>query len=64
MERFFGLHFDFHAGSNNRIGYRTEKEDIKAYIKAAKPDFIQCDCKGHPGYSSYPTKAGIPAPRH
>lgn len=62
MERFFGLHFDFHAGPNNRIGYRTEKEDIKAYIKAAKVDFIQCDCKGHPGYSSYPTKAGIPAP--
>lgn len=26
------------------------------------PYYIQCDCKGHPGYSCYPTKVGTPAP--
>ncbi len=58
QKRFFGLHFDFHAGNDVEIGGRTTVEDIEAYILAAKPDFIQCDCKGHPGNSSYPTKVG------
>lgn len=62
FKRYFGLHFDFHAGTEAKIGSRTSKEDISECIKAAKPDFIQCDCKGHPGYSSYPTKVGIAAP--
>jgi len=57
-ERFFGLHFDFHADNETEIGLRTNAEDIEAYLEAAKPDFIQCDCKGHPGNSSYPTKVG------
>ena len=57
-ERFFGLHFDFHADNTQRIGYRTVPEDIERYILTARPDFIQCDCKGHPGNSSYPTKVG------
>ena len=57
-ERFFGLHFDFHAGNNVEIGQNTNIEDIEKYIKDAKPDYIQCDCKGHPGNSCYPTKMG------
>ena len=57
-ERFFGLHFDFHADNETEIGLRTNAENIEKYIEAAKPDFIQCDCKGHPGNSSYPTKVG------
>lgn len=57
-ERFFGLHFDFHANNNTEIGMNTNIEDIEKYIKDAKPDYIQCDCKGHPGNSSYPTKVG------
>lgn len=60
-ERFFGLHFDFHADNDTEIGLNTNIEDIEKYIKEAKPDFIQCDCKGHPGNSSYPTKVGKPA---
>lgn len=55
-ERFFGLHFDFHAENETEIGVRTNPEDIEWYIKEARPDFIQCDCKGHPGNCSYPTK--------
>lgn len=58
-KRFFGLHFDFHAGNETEIGGNTTAEDIERYILECKPDFIQCDCKGHPGNSSYPTK--VPA---
>ena len=56
--RYFGLHFDFHALNDVEIGLRTTQEDIEQYILAAKPDFIQCDSKGHPGNCSYPTKVG------
>jgi hypothetical protein len=34
---------------------------VDSLIRAVKPDFIQVDCKGHPGFSSYPTKVGSPA---
>lgn len=57
-DRFFGLHFDFHADNETEIGTRTNPEDIEWYIQEARPDFIQCDCKGHPGNSSYPTRVG------
>lgn len=57
-KRFFGLHFDFHADNETEIGVRTVPEDIEWFITEAKPDFIQCDCKGHPGNCSYPTKLG------
>ena len=60
-KRFFGLHFDFHADNDTEIGGRTNAEDIQWYIDEAKPGFIQCDCKGHRGNSSYPTKVGKPA---
>jgi len=64
---FFGLHFDFHAkpteGYVIPIGGKTSKEMIFNIIDTAKPDFIQIDCKGHPGWSSYPTKAGNPYPK-
>jgi hypothetical protein len=35
---------------------------IDSIIDLVHPDYLQCDCKGHPGYSSYPTKVGNPAP--
>ena len=57
-KRFFGLHLDFHADNTTEIGIRTTAEDIERYITAARPDFIQCDCKGHSGNSCYPTKVG------
>ena len=58
LSRYFGLHFDFHAGNTNEIGGNTSAEDIAWYIEQAHPDFVQCDCKGHPGNSCYPTKIG------
>ena len=62
-EGFFGLHFDFHAGADcNEIGKNMSDDMVREIIEILKPDYIQCDCKGHAGYSSYPTKAGNPAP--
>jgi hypothetical protein len=35
---------------------------IERIIDLVGPDYLQIDCKGHPGYSSYPTKVGNPVP--
>ena len=60
---FFGLHFDFHANADTTdIGIKFNPHVIEKIIEATHPDYIQCDTKGHPGYSSYPTKVGNPAP--
>ena len=62
-DSFFGLHFDFHASENTKgIGAEFDPAVLEKIIAAVKPDFVQCDTKGHPGYSSYPTKVGTPAP--
>lgn len=62
-ESFFGMHFDFHAGPNQiNIGEFCDYDTLEELITAVKPDYVQCDTKGHPGISSYPTKAGNPAP--
>jgi hypothetical protein len=62
-DSFLGIHFDFHAGTDSdEIGKETTPEMIEAIIQKVQPDYLQCDCKGHPGYSSYPTKVGNPAP--
>ncbi len=56
-------YFDFHADYDCvNIGEHTTPEMLREMLDTVKPDFIQCDCKGHPGLSSYPTKVGTPAP--
>lgn len=61
---FFGLHFDFHAQENHTdIGKNFDELVLEELFETVKPDFVQCDTKGHPGISSYPTKAGNPAPQ-
>ncbi|MEI6276005.1 MAG: alpha-amylase family protein [Prolixibacteraceae bacterium] len=60
---YFGLHFDFHAGPDcKEVGKNVDADMVNNLIDKVKPDFIQVDCKGHPGYSSYPTKVGNPVP--
>lgn len=60
---FFGIHFDFHAKEQYEgIGQTVTEEMIRKVIRQVHPDFLQCDCKGHPGLSSYPTKVGNAAP--
>ena len=62
-DSFFGLHFDFHANKNDSvIGKTFTAEMIDSLLTMVQPDYIQVDCKGHPGISSYPTKVGNAAP--
>ena len=63
-DRYFGLHFDFHAKPNQtHIGKYFDAAAYRKLLSEAKPDFMQCDTKGHEGITSYPTKVGNPAPQ-
>ena len=56
---FFGIHFDLHASEDiTDAGKTLTPEMVDTFLTKVHPDFIQIDCKGHPGISSYPTKAG------
>lgn len=60
---FFGLHYDLHPNAQDTIlGLAATPEHIRAELEKVKPDFVQYDCKGHPGYAGYPTKVGTPSP--
>lgn len=62
-DSFLGIHFDFHAGTDcKEIGKNTTRPMIEDIINQVHPDYLQIDCKGHRGLSSYPTKAGNQAP--
>lgn len=62
-QAFFGMHFDFHAGINQEnIGENCSPQTIDRLLREVKPDYVQCDTKGHMGSTSYPTNAGYPAP--
>lgn len=63
-ESYFGLHFDFHATlQDTLIGKTLTDKMIDSLLLKVKPDFIQVDCKGHSGVTSYPTKVGNPPKR-
>ena len=56
---FFGVHFDLHASEDiTDVGKTLTYAMIDTFLARVRPDFIQIDCKGHPGISSYPTKVG------
>ncbi|HOV73484.1 MAG TPA: hypothetical protein PK967_05880 [Candidatus Hydrogenedentes bacterium] len=60
---FFGLHYDLHPGEKDtELGRETTHEHIRAELEKVRPDFVQYDCKGHPGWTGYPTKVGSPSP--
>ncbi len=62
-DSFFGIHFDFHARADDtNIGVNTTPAMVENIINLVRPDYLQIDCKGHRGFSSYPTKVGYPAP--
>lgn len=62
-DSFLGVHFDFHAGPDcMEVGRNTTPEMVNAVIDKIHPDYLQIDCKGHGGYSSYPTGTGHQAP--
>jgi len=35
---------------------------VERFLEAVRPDYIQYDCKGHYGYTSYPTEVGWASP--
>ncbi len=62
-DSFLGVHYDFHAGPDcTEIGRNTTPAMVENIIRQIQPDYLQIDCKGHRGLSSYPTKVGNPAP--
>ena len=62
-DSFLGIHFDFHAGPDcKEIGRNTTPAMVENIIDLVHPDYLQIDCKGHRGLSSYPTKVANPAP--
>lgn len=61
-ESFFGLHFDFHAEENTIVGENLRYDVVSKLLDEVRPDYVQVDSKGHPGYSSYPTRFGNQAP--
>ena len=56
-----GIHFDFHAQDGMTVADIYRPDTIERMLDAVKPDFVQCDTKGHAGLSSYPTKIGYQA---
>jgi hypothetical protein len=62
-DAFFGLHFDLHPNARDTVlGADVSEENIAALLDRVRPDYVQYDCKGHPGYAGYPTKVGWPSP--
>ena len=64
-ESVWGIHMDFHAKPEDDavIGATLREEDIREICRTLAPDFIEIDCKGHPGWASYPTSMGNAVPR-
>ncbi|MCL5269099.1 MAG: alpha-L-fucosidase [bacterium] len=60
---YFGLHFDLHPGARDTVlGADVSAENIDRLLARVKPDAVQYDCKGHAGYTGYPTQIGWPSP--
>jgi hypothetical protein len=61
-DSFFGIHFDLHASENStELGKTLTLEMIENFLELVQPDYVQIDCKGHSGISSYPTQVGFRA---
>lgn len=56
-ERYFGLHYDLHAGAGDTdLGTHCSEAELVPMLELMAPDFVQTDCKGHPGYTSWFSK--------
>lgn len=62
-DAFFGLHYDLHPNVHDtELGRETTYEHIRSMLERVGPDFVQYDCKGHPGWAGYPTRVGSASP--
>jgi len=60
---FFGIHYDLHASAGDTaLGQELTVEHLVERLSRVRPDWVQCDCKGHAGYTSWPTRVGSTAP--
>jgi hypothetical protein len=60
---FFGIHYDQHANAADTVlGMDLTYDHLRQRLEMVRPDWVQCDCKGHPGYTSWPTQVGTTAP--
>lgn len=60
---FFGIHYDLHANAGDtNLGAELSAEHFRAEMERIRPDWVQVDCKGHAGYTSWPTRTGSPSP--
>lgn len=62
-ESFWGLHFDLHpSAGDTELGAALTEEMVADLLARTRPDYVQYDCKGHAGYTGYPTAVGWPSP--
>ena len=55
--RYFGLHYDLHASKRDKeLGRRAAPKDLVPMLKLMGCQFVQTDCKGHAGYTSWYSK--------
>ena len=55
-QSYFGLHFDLHPNeSDTDLGRDVSDEMVARLLDRVHPDFVQYDCKGHPGWMGYPS---------
>jgi hypothetical protein len=56
-ERYIGLHYDLHAvAEDTDLCTRCSEAELVPMLELMAPDFVQTDCKGHPGYTSWFSK--------
>ena len=54
---YFGLHYDLHANKKDtELGTHCSPEELCPMLKKVGADFVQTDCKGHPGMTSWFTQ--------
>ncbi len=52
--RYFGLHYDLHAGpQDTELGLHATVGRLRPQLARLGADFVQTDCKGHAGYTSW-----------
>lgn len=52
-----GLHYDLHARADDtELGLRCSPKELVPMLRLMRPDFVQTDGKGHPGYTSWFSK--------
>jgi hypothetical protein len=62
-ECYFGLHFDLHPNEKDtELGRDVTPEAVGRLLDRVRPDFVQYDSKGHPGWLGWPSGVGPSAP--